>query len=186
VRIRVIVGFAALASGAAMPRAAADAPAPATVQRSDAENEYRALALRYELYRGGAVAVYSGPGYYPLTGEALYRALERPDLVRREEVLRRTHLAVGLAGVVAVAGGIIYAYSHVCPNPDDCVKPYFGLGAAAVGLSAVVFGLTTWETASPEEVRAAVDARNRRARERLGLAPLALSRGGGGVLTATF
>jgi hypothetical protein len=190
--------WVALIAGVETPPARADEPPAeagppiAARQATDAEEEYPRLALRYDLYQGHVVSVYQGAGYHPLWGVALYEAVDRPDLVRRQERLDTIRLVLAISGVGVAAGGLWFAYTrchtkyyetHACDQGPAIAT---GFAVFALGVIAIPVAAATWNAADPEEVRAAVDEHNRRLRQRLGLAPAALPGGGGAVVTGRF
>jgi hypothetical protein len=187
----LMAGFAApdaRAQQATAPAAATAASAPSGVAQKadDKEAEYEHVAIRYSLVGGRLADVYEGSGYHPLTGKALYVAVERPDLVRRYEVQQTKLLVLGLAGVAALGGGLAYGYTCCRAANADHTPSWIGLSVAALGFVAIPIALAEWEVATPEEVRAAVDAHDARLRRRLGLAPAPLPGGAGAVVTGSF
>jgi hypothetical protein len=185
--------LAALATATVTRGARADEPATAAPAAAALE-EYDRLSIGYDLFLGRVVSMHQGRDRPPLADEALYRALERPDLLRRYERRQAARILLGVVGVGAVIGGFWYLGAHACDsafdvngNPCDDRRSFaIGIAVVLAGGGALAASIPTWRTASPEELRAAADEHNRQLRARLGLAPVALSGGGGAVVTGTF
>jgi len=174
-------------------RAHAQAPEPAPAPA--AEDQYAGRAIHYDLFMDRVVSVRQGPDGPSLQGGDLYRALERPDLLHRHQALQAARVALGVAGTLAVAGGLAYIFENACAATakadgtrcDDRWSFAFGTGTMLLGGLALGLAIApSWSAASPDELRAAADEHNRRLRERLGLAPLALRGGGGAALAGAF